>query len=102
MSQFEGNKIIALYMGEDVPYKSTKINGSRITTFLPPSKISYKEWANVDLNYHKSFDALIPVAKKLHEESKYKSLNFDKGMVDFDINTLWESVVDYIQWLNNN
>lgn len=50
--------------------------------------------------YHSSWDKLMPVAKRLHEISKYEPVSFNKNILDFDIEKVHESVYSYIIWLN--
>lgn len=100
--QQENNKIISIFMGNEVPFKYTKINGSSITTYIHPSKIVGKDWSNVKLYYHKSWDALMPVCKRLSEISKYEPVSFTKDILSFDIEEVCESVVNYLKWYNKN
>ena len=61
-----------------------------INEFMGTENVLYYDWNN-----------LIPVARKLHEISKYKSVSF-KSTTGYDIEDLYEDCSCYIYWLNNN
>ena len=67
----------------------TSAEGKKIINeFQGTQDVYYMDWAK-----------LIPLAKKLHDISKYQSVSFpDK--TGYDIEVLYDECVDYILWLN--
>ena len=98
MTVIEGNKLIAEFMGwEKSPYPNT------------PNKMYRDDNVNVlsihvaDLQYHTSWDWLMPVVEKI--ESLHAEIHGDKiKYFEFSISNkyYWLAVVDFIQWYNSN
>lgn len=111
MTTEEGNKVIADFMGWEIkPY-----------TMDEPPYTHYPQFAWHEglpiftpdgLPYHKSWDLLIPVCKKLYdiwipnfkEDRKLAELFEDvwTGMWHFDITECFEAAVNLIQYHNQN
>ena len=108
----EGNKLIAEFMGakygKDVSFF---MHGKDL--WLPIHGVCTYTAIDVGsgkiLQYHSSWDWLIPVIDKctdLKEYSEYKELAY-LGYGGIQINTkfitsTWESVVEFIKWYNQN
>jgi len=106
----EGNKIIALYKNEFVQFQTTKFDGKKVNIFRHSSKLNDKEWGKAILNYHSSYDWLIPVAKKLVEGYPHGNKFFDKqnhykcdiltDLQNFDIDSLFKTCYNFITLIN--
>lgn len=102
----EGNRMIAEFMGwesgkfENLPNKMHKIEDGKLWG-IPLDQF----------NYNDSWDALIPVIKKIaislsETKSILMAMNKYEPIVDavqkLDIEKVWPAVVDYISWHNKN
>lgn len=106
MSTEEGNKLIAHFMGNEV-------DGNRM--------LVYPRW--LIMQYHTSWDWLMPVVEKIEngcgnpysvEIDKYscgvryvhifngKKVQFFEAADSSKIETVWKTVVAFIQWYNEN
>jgi hypothetical protein len=64
MNYTESNKMIAEFMGLDVPYNTPiGFTGRTTTKFLKPKNVD--DWNKVRLYYHKSWEYLMPVVEKI-------------------------------------
>lgn len=105
MNTTEGNKIIAKYM--DVPRTRTQFADGTYG-YMMPSNLHEDE-----LKYHKSWDWLIPVFEKIHNEHKmkipdspetvtnsYTRILREWRVLSFNKQSLWEAIVEFIVELN--
>ncbi len=103
----EGNKLIAEFMGykqhNHGSYKTFEIDGKHIYESV--------------LQYHSSWDWLMPVVKMCMSKSfelskgkrgyednlnKYRRLNIEEGLRTVDIEAVWLAVIQFIKWYNSN
>lgn len=101
MTTLEGNKLIAAFMDFDS-------NGFTVTE---EAEFPYERKGTAeDLEYHSSWDWLMPVVEKIaliaEYYSGYREEIYDKcGVVlslhvCVSITTVWEKVIEFIQWYN--
>jgi hypothetical protein len=108
------NKLIAIFMGGKTSEMNNKIVQGYQNIWLPIHGIC--NWTTVDigngktLQYHKSWDWLIPVIDKITSMDayiKYKdhsSSQFSDGGIYINtkfIDNTYNDVVDFIKWYNN-
>ena len=66
---------------------------------LSDSEKLIRKFMGTSMTYYRTWNTIIPLAKILHDRSKYESVSFpDKTGYDIDI--LYNECVDYIIWLN--
>jgi len=92
MKTDEGNRLIAEFMGTDPYY-----------TNLDEEHEEYVDANNDNLRYHKSWDHLMPVVKKIMnwldgDEACY--YYFMHRLPDCEILNTWEACVEFIGWYN--
>jgi hypothetical protein len=93
----DGNKIIAEFMGDDVPCEFPYgFGGKTIVHYMHPSKV--KNWAKVKLYYHSSWNALMPVVQKIISMITVDDRYMEIVNIEIfqDINRVFDAVVDYI------
>lgn len=110
----EGNKLIALFMGGKTSDMNNKIVQGHQNIWLPIHGIC--NWTTVDigngktLQYHKSWDWLMPVIDKIRSMNEYSgfvdhtSSIVDEGGVYINtkfIENTWKDVVEFIKWYSN-
>ena len=104
----ENNKLIAEFMGN----RNFKKDGS-YETFIGEHIDTDNGWVTEFLShtkYHKSWDWLIPVVKKIEKlMTNWNKPNYENGYsvwmnkfryAFWDINCLYEYIVDFIKWYN--
>jgi hypothetical protein len=98
----EGNKLIADFMGiKVVGEDSWDIDNPRLNS-----------WPQSMLHYHTSWDWLMPVIKKIiphihnhtmfYMEQDYFYITIKNGLMEVEIDKVWTSVIEAIQWYNQN
>jgi len=112
MGTAEGNKIIARFMGKDVMVTYSDASGKNWNSMVGIG--SMDKYDKVFLQYHESWDWLMPVVDKIQK----MNLREDFSLFDFDqycgvdryflfdlkiysqLETVWLSVIQFIQWYN--
>lgn len=130
MTENEGNKLIAEFMGADfkkVDYFLSGINTIEIIFKDHPSQLingTGRTFSRLeDLRYHESFDWLMPVVEKIEEMNKsmdwgvhildrgcviknitltgnMKELKIQRFSMISKIEAVWLAVIEFIQWYN--
>jgi len=100
MNTIEGNKLIAEFMGG----KWNKTSGWEFSMFNSP--LSH---CGNKLRFDSSWDWLMRVVEKIYGlniyyEYVYKTSGQFGGGIELstNINSVWEAVVDFIEWYNKN
>lgn len=106
----QGNKLIAIFDGwKFKPMKNGKIMVSGSVYFADtPEAVDI--FCGEKLQYHTSWDWLMPVYKKLTDEiDKLELRNYNPSQIimedcllDADISGVYENLVDSIHWYNTN
>ena len=99
----EGNKLIAEFMGAK-PCKQHP-NTQLFLTIKDNKNPSLQYWHL--LKYHKSYDWLIPVIRKIHVTKGYIQYMIGKNIFEdgIDVNVLdilisYKKILDFIKWYN--
>ena len=105
------NKLIAMFMGGKTSDMNNKIVQGYQNIWLPIHGIC--DWTTIDygrgkiLQYHKSWDWLIPVIDKIHSSDDYIKYKYSLGQFSGgvyvntkSIDVTYNHVVDYIKWYN--
>jgi hypothetical protein len=100
----EGNKLIAEFMGAHVlePYVLFyDVEGSSEVPKGYPNDPFNRE---MNLEYHTSWDWLMPVVKKIFEGYALYEIydRIEEGLIIINIEVTWQAVVEFIQWYNTN
>jgi hypothetical protein len=108
----EGNKLIAEFMG----IKTKNYDDTRaVTRWQFGNSMLFEN----DLQYHTSWDWLIPVCQKINSKESIKRCESNgikdsiicyinamramkQGVIKFNIDATWSGVVQFIQWYNQN
>lgn len=101
-SIIETNKLIAKFEGHQINFG-----------FKRDGILFFGEHISIDkLKYHKSWDWLMPVVKKISEFKdiqKYKEsegwlayYSLETGLFEVDIERVYKTVVEFINWYNEN
>ena len=93
MNTQDNNKLIAEFMG---------INVGEYTSYPEESPTQY---AVVDLQYHTSWDWLMPVVEKvfvLSEDEEAWRMDIESGLTTLNIDETYRAVVEFIKWYNKN
>jgi len=105
----EGNKLIAEFMGAkyyDCYKNSIYPNGISIWKYdTPPKEDCTILWNTPDMQYHTSWDWLMPVVEKIEKLpfiEERASDGHDKISLIYDINNVYPQVVEFIKWYNEN
>jgi|ERR1035437_2115565 hypothetical protein len=100
----EGNKLIAEFVGKEVPHTQMTFAGNRITTYVKVSDLGDEDWKRVMLCYHSSWNYLMPVVEKILKTDTgtldVYSLYVSDSLRTANINDVFEAVIDYIKWYN--
>ncbi len=96
-----GNKLILLFMGGVVGSSTKYPTGEIIIHSIHFGDKQINDFIN-ETKYHKSWDWLMPVAKRLNDVSRVEPVSFTKNILDFDIEKVYDAVYDYIGWFNKN
>ena len=101
----EGNKLIAEFMGIEVPHEQTTFAGNKIINYVKISSLGDEDFLKVKLYYRASWDKLMPVIEKIG------SLPLTVGdnplqitismFYEGDIVEVWKHIVYFIKWYNN-
>ena len=99
----ENNKIIANFMGytlnenNEYPIEYITVQGHWDTCSIQ------------DLNYHKSWDWLMPVVEKIFKDFYklnpcpiYLKINIEKALNEVNIEAVYNACVEFIKWYNQN
>lgn len=120
----EGNRLIAIFVGDEIAIPRTTFAGNKITMYAKPSEVG--DWSVVKMYYHSSWDKLMPVVEKINnvfskkqnavmrgdgDDGEDKDLDDPTGWrswsmrdvhLSTDIINVWKKSVEAIQWYNNN
>jgi hypothetical protein len=118
----EGNKIIGEFVGLEITsiksneyqYATRKLSPWRVATIkLGKTQEDYTNSANFwtfDIKFHSSWDWIIPVLKKCHQEELNKgwhkidclshTLEIKDLLSDDAIFYIWKEVIEFIKWYN--
>ncbi len=119
MTVIEGNKLIAEFMGAEMPSYSTKPNGDidKCSLVYNGHRVDYiyvmDKWSEYgDLfRFRSSWDWLMPVVEKI--KTIYATLDLELSMmvqnkfiildltIFADITTTWGAAIQFIQWHNS-
>jgi len=96
----KGNKLIAEFMGHKKAHKASSLYRNVTSINFMSGELQEFNYGENQLKYHLSFDWLMPVAKKCIDS--YHDMRFDifQALDDVNINKLWVSCVNFIQWYN--
>ncbi len=104
MTTTEGNKIIAEFMG------AIKQRDNIYWFSITPTPDSSYGWNDFAMQYHSSWDWLMPVVQKIGEiDSEWLADNRNEfieplmcASIFTSIKSVWDYVVLFIQWYNEN
>lgn len=98
----ENNKLIAKFMGS---IRFCNIHG--MEELITPNSITIIPFHDDEIRYDESYDWLMPVVEKISSlttEDNY-NFNFYKVLslnIDASLNHIYEAVVEFIKWYNEN
>lgn len=96
----EGNKLIEIFKGERELMPDGQTFG--IKRGMPKK---YENWYSCisinELQYHSSWDWLMPVVKKFNDICNLKSWYYHSIKLTTDIDCVWEETVTHLIWYNS-
>ena len=97
MNTQENNKLIAEFMGAEKTHRH--IEGD---IYCPVPSKNGSEYAD-KLQYHKSWDWLMPVVDKCYTSNiQHPNDDITQGLIDVDIKSTYKAVVEFINEYNKN
>ena len=98
----ENNRMIAEFMGAKIEFNKLNLGCYWSDEFCP----TYRGISLHDLNFHSSWDLLMPVVQKCTEIDHYQAYTHYKPIIamlgTFDILNVFSAVIDCIKWYNEN
>lgn len=110
----EGNKLIAVFIDKPVLHTWESF-GKKYDSMIDVKNI--KDWGKVYMQYHKSWDWLIPVVDDIYYSRRFNTgvqtseinskpyklyKNIEAALLHLSIDQTWQAVVEFIKWKNEN